>query len=57
MIAEKEFIVDNQAARLFFNKAGSHIKSIVEFKDAYHELQKEPNKDQVFTEALKFIGS
>jgi alpha-beta hydrolase superfamily lysophospholipase len=52
MLAEKEFLVNNKATRHLIHKAGSQIKEIVEFPNAYHELQKEPNKDEVHAKVL-----
>jgi alpha-beta hydrolase superfamily lysophospholipase len=57
MIAEKEFITCNDASKAFFKTSGSEVKQLIEFKDAYHELQKEPNKEDVYAKVLQFIGS
>lgn len=45
MLAEREYLVDNETASLNFEKAGSKIKDLIVYKGAYHELQKEPIKD------------
>lgn len=29
---------------------------MIEFKNAFHELQKEPNKNEVHTKVLQFMG-
>lgn len=31
------------------------MKEVIEFKDTYHELQKEPNKDEVHSKVLEFL--
>jgi len=56
MVAEKEYIVENNATRSLFAKTGSEDKEIVEFKDSFHELQKEPNKDEVHAKVLEFMS-
>lgn len=55
MLAEKEFLVNNRDSRSAIGKAGSTHKEIVEFKDCYHELQKEPNKDEIHAKVLQFV--
>eukprot|EP00347_Sterkiella_histriomuscorum_P006574 403352255 len=56
MLAEKEFLVNNRDTRKLVVKLGSTDKEIHEFKDAYHELQKEPIKDEVHTKVLQFAA-
>jgi hypothetical protein len=55
MLAEKEFLVNNPVTRNFISKAGSTTKEVIEFKDTYHELQKEPNKDEIMAKTLEFL--
>lgn len=45
MTGEKEKIIDNSGAKVFYSKTPSKIKEIILMKDAYHELHKEANKD------------
>lgn len=45
MLAEHEYLVCNKSSRIDFEKMGSKIKEVVEFKTAFHELHKEPIKD------------
>jgi len=52
MIAEKEAIVSNSGAKLFHQKSASKDKELVEFKDCFHELHKEPNKDEILSKVL-----
>jgi esterase/lipase len=47
MLAEKEYLVGNSGAKVFHAKSGSTHKQLIEFKGSFHELQKEPNKDDV----------
>lgn len=37
--------------------AGSNDKHIVEFHESYHELQKEPNKDEIHAKVLEYCGT
>ena len=46
MMAEHEQLVSNKTSEECFDKAGSFIKEKVVFKDAYHELQKDLQKDK-----------
>lgn len=45
MLAENEYLVCNKTSRSDFEKMGSKIKEVVEYKGAFHELHKEPIKD------------
>ncbi|CDW81614.1 alpha beta fold family protein [Stylonychia lemnae] len=54
MLAEKEFLVNNKDARRILSQAGSQQNVIVEYKDCFHELQKEPNKDEIHAKVLQF---
>lgn len=36
-------------------KVGSQRKEIVEFKGCYHELHKEPNKEEINAKVLNFL--
>ena len=45
MLAENEYLVNNSNNREDFDKMGSDIKELIEFKGAFHELHKEPIKD------------
>lgn len=55
MLAENEYLVNNKSNRVGFEKMGSEIKELIEFKGAFHELQKEPIKDQVHQKVMCFI--
>jgi len=55
MMAEHEQLVSNKTSEECFDKAGSFIKEKVVFKDAYHELQKDLQKDKVHARVLHFI--
>lgn len=56
MLAEKEYLVGNHGAKVFHQLSGSKQKQLIEFKEAYHELQKDPNKDDVHMKVLAFMG-
>ena len=57
MLAEKEKVVDNDNAKAFHLKTNSSNKEMIIFKNAYHELQKEPQiKDEIYAKVLKFVG-
>lgn len=57
MHAEEEYLVNNKASKVVFEKLGSKVKDFIEFKGAYHELQKEPIKDLVHSKVLRFMKS
>ena len=52
MIAEKDYVVDNKGMKVFHAKSASKDKELYEFKDAFHELHKEPIRDEVLTKTL-----
>jgi len=56
MYGEKDTIVCNEAIKNFYKKAGSQCKSIFMLKDAYHELQQEPNKEEVLRSVYEFLS-
>ena len=56
MQAEHEYLVGNEAAKALIMSSSSTHKEYALFKDAYHELQKEPMKVDVIAKALSFIG-
>ena len=55
MMAEHEHLVNNKRSEECFDRAGSFIKEKVVFKGAYHELQKDLQKDKVHARVLQFI--
>ena len=56
LLAEKEMIVENEHSKLFHRLSGSTSKQMIEFKDARHELQKEPMKEDIWARTLYFIS-
>ena len=56
MQAEHEYLVGNTASKELVMASSSSYKEYALFKDAYHELQKEPMKVDVIARALSFIA-
>lgn len=56
VLAEKEKVVDNSGAKIFHSKTSSKVKKLVTMKDSYHELHKEPNKNDFHKLVLQFFG-
>ena len=52
MLGGSGTVVDNKGALKFHDGSSSKIKQMIEFKGLYHELQKEPEKEQVFKACL-----
>lgn len=58
MIGEKEKVVDNEGAQVFHSKTPSGVGHLHEFKNAFHELQKEPHiKEELHMRVLDFMSS
>ena len=58
MLADHEYLVNNKVNEQIFSKVGSKRKELVVFREALHELQKEPNvKDEVHAKCLQFMAS
>ena len=56
LLAEKDRVISNSGSKSFHAKSGSTIKTVTVMKDSYHELQKEPNKDEFNAHVLRFIA-
>lgn len=56
MQAEHEYLVGNKGSKDLVMATSSAVKEHVIFKDAYHELQKEPMRNEVTAKVLSFIA-
>ena len=56
VLAEKDVIVSNKAARAWYGNVGSKIKKVRLMAGSYHCTIKEPNRDVFFEACLSFMG-
>jgi len=55
MQAGRDLLVDPQASKEFFERAGSKDKTLMIYEQCYHELFNEPEKEKVFADMEQWI--
>ncbi len=55
-LAGRDRIIDNVATKKHFDRLGSKDKELVEYPNARHTLEFEPNRDEVIGDLLEWLG-
>ncbi len=55
MLAGQDRIIDNSQTKLYFHRMGTHQKKLIEYPDAAHTLEFEPDRDSIFQELLDWM--
>jgi len=57
MLAGEDRIIDNDATRQYFARLASSNRKLIEYPQAAHTLEFEPNRDQIFQDLIDWLDS
>ena len=57
VLAGQDRIIDNQRTRQFFNRFESLSKHVLEYPEAHHTLEFEPEPEPIFADVLHWLGN
>lgn len=55
MLAGQDQIIDNRATRGYFLRFASHQRKLIEYLDAQHTLEFEPNREEMVADLLRWL--
>ena len=56
MLAGRDRIIDNTASRVFFNRFVAAAPEVIEYADAQHTLEFEPNREQILDDLIDWLA-
>jgi alpha-beta hydrolase superfamily lysophospholipase len=57
MLAGRDRIIDNKATRRYFERFASTRRKLIEYSQAQHTLEFEPNRDQFVADLTEWLNS
>jgi alpha-beta hydrolase superfamily lysophospholipase len=55
MLAGQDRIIDNEATKQLFERFGSTTRTLIEYEQAAHTLEFEPNREEIFTALVDWL--